>query len=162
MADFAGLKKVLGEWGLYFPVRRGHTSQGQGVRVGVGEWFLKRRTLHWGEGWREELGKKFLNYVPLNIGVPLLESRNLEVLSSSVLRMATQGLVWQSPQNNHLWAWTVYPFATVYPGKSVSMNTMTRKWQGSTELGNMVYLRHHSWSFHQSDFVQFWSTCLKP
>ena len=68
---FCRAQKGIRRPGLYFPVRRGHTSQGQGVRVGVGEWLLKRRrTLHWGEGVREELGKSFLNYVPLNIGCP--------------------------------------------------------------------------------------------
>lgn len=51
------------------------------------EWEqLKRgRTLHWRGGGREELGKRFLNYVPLNIGVSLLGFRGPEVLSS-VLR----------------------------------------------------------------------------
>lgn len=51
------------------------------------EWEqLKRgRTLHWGGVRREELGRRFLNYVPLYIGVPLLGSRGPKVLSS-VLR----------------------------------------------------------------------------
>lgn len=36
MADFAGLKKGLGERGLYYPVGRRHISQGQRMKVGVG------------------------------------------------------------------------------------------------------------------------------
>ena len=57
----------------------------------------KGRSINWRGERREELGKSFLNFVPL------LGSRSSEVLPHLVLRMAMQGLVLQSLEMNRLW-----------------------------------------------------------
>lgn len=60
------------------------------------EKLKKGRTLHWGGRRREELGKRFLNYVPLYIYVFLLGSQDAEVLSSVLRTSMAEPLGWSS------------------------------------------------------------------